>query len=137
LEIQEAMEEIGYMFKHEKQNAYLLALKFISWKTRLYEECTEPQNITNELFELLDKGGLSILFYTLEGNEKKSIEGKPTFYSKAIMATKESSSCLDALVANGLFDKTRVFTGKKILVGIAALLEDRKLRLKVLMEKKY
>ena len=87
-------------------------------------------NTTKYIFELLDKGGLSILFYTLEGNEKTSIKERHIFYSKAVIAAKESSSCLDVLVANEVFDKMRVFPGKKILVGIVALLEDRKSRLK-------
>lgn len=127
------MDDIDNMFQHEKQNAYLLALKFICWKTALFDDCTDPRNETKDIFDLLDKGGLSILFYTLEGNEKTSLEEKQILFSKAIIAAKESSSCLDVLVANKGFEKTRINSGKKILIGIVALLEDRKSRFKGLI----
>lgn len=124
------MIELGYMFKHEKQNAYLLALKFISWKTVLFDDCSGLKTADRVIFELMDKGGLSILFYTLQGNEKTVIQEKDSLFAKAVLAAKTSSSCLDALVANGIFDKIRIIPGKKILVAIVALLEDRQSRFK-------
>ena len=110
-------------FDHEKLDVYQLELRFIAWVTPLFEEvknCRRPR--TAEVCDHLDRGSLSALLNTAEGNGKRQRPVRAKFFDDARGSATECAGCLDALVAKGVFEAVRVQEGKELLLRVVSML---------------
>jgi four helix bundle protein len=93
-----------YRFDHEKLDVYQLELQFIAWATPLIEEVkASAGSKVREVCNHLDRASLSALFNTAEGNGKRQSKLRGRFFDDARGSAAECASCLDALVAKGVF----------------------------------
>jgi four helix bundle protein len=112
-----------YLFDHERLDVYQLELQFITWVTALIEEAKErAKGKTREICDQLDRASLSALLNTAEGNGKRQRQGRAKFFDDARGSATECAGCLDALVAKGVFEPSRIADGKAILVRIVSIL---------------
>ncbi len=111
------------LFDHEKLDVYHLELAFISWVTTLFEElkdCKAPR--VAEVCDHLDRGSLSSLFNTAEGNGKRQRATRAKFFDDARGSATECAGCLDALVAKRVCVARRLVEGKQMLARIVGML---------------
>jgi four helix bundle protein len=112
-----------YAFDHEKLDVYQLELQFIAWVTPLIEEAKErARGKTREVCDQLDRASLSALLNTAEGNGKRQRPVRAKFFDDARGSATECAGCLDALVAKGVFEPSRIAGGKAILARIVSIL---------------
>ena len=111
------------IFDHEKLEVYQLELKFISWVTPLIIEVKKsPEAMIREVCDHLDRGSLSMLFNTAEGNGKRQSKQRAKFLDDARGSACECAACLDALVAKGHCPVDRIIEGKQMLFRIVGML---------------
>jgi len=108
---------------HEQLDVYHLELEFIRWVTPLITEVKEVDSPSvREVCDHLDRGSLSALFNTAEGNGKRRMKLRARFFDDARGSATECSACLDALVAKEVCPMERVANGKELLVRIVSML---------------
>ena len=111
------------MFDHERLDVYQLELQFIAWVTDVLEEVSKAaRGKTAEVCDQLDRASLSALLNSAEGNGKRQRQGRAKYFDAARGSTTECAGCLDALVAKRAATEERILEGKKMLVGIVAML---------------
>ncbi|WP_395750396.1 four helix bundle protein [Prosthecobacter sp.] len=111
------------LFDHEKLDVYRLELEFISWLTDLFDELREKKTARlSEVLDQLDRGSLSQLLNTAEGNGKRVSQLRARFFDDARGSTTECAACLDALVAKRACGSKRIEEGKAMLVRIVSML---------------
>jgi len=114
---------MAVMFDHEKLEVYQLELKFVSWAAKLIAEVmASGAPRVAETCDHLDRGSLSALFNTAEGNGKRQRQVRARYFDDARGSVMECASCLDALVAKGASTEERVREGKEMLVRIYSML---------------
>ena len=110
-------------FDHEKLFVYRELLRFITWVTPLIEEAKlVGRGKSSEVCDQLDRASLSALLNTAEGNGKRQGQVRARFFDDARGSATECAACLDALVAKGIFNSTRIVEGKTMLIPIATML---------------
>ena len=110
-------------FDHEKLDVYRLLLEFIGWVSRLLEEVKQAgKGQMGEVRGQLHRASLSALLNTAEGNGKRRRPGRAKFFDDARGSATECAACLDALVAMGCCQGSRVEDGKTMLVRIVSML---------------
>jgi four helix bundle protein len=112
------------VFDHEKLDVYQLELQFIAWVTVLFDELDEQPRGRKiaEVVGQLDRGSLSALLNTAEGNGKRQRRSRAKYFDDARGSATECAGCLDALVAKRACGKDRVSEGKEMLVRIVSML---------------
>jgi four helix bundle protein len=75
-----------------------------------------------EVCDQLDRGSLSALLNTAEGNGKRQSRQRAKFFDDARGSAVECAGCLDALVAKGLTQPRRIIDGKTMLWRIVSML---------------
>jgi four helix bundle protein len=114
------------MFDHEKLDVYQLELQFIRWLTVLISEiktnARKTHTIIAEVCDQLDRGSLSSLLNTAEGNGKRQLPVRAKYFDDARGSAAECAACLDALVAKEACTAERVQEGKQMLARIVAML---------------
>lgn len=110
-------------FDHEKLQVYQLELEFISWLTDLFTEiqAAKVPRLT-EVIDQLDRGSLSALLNTAEGNGRRASQQRVRFFDDARGSATECAACLDALVAKRACKADRVEKGKDMLLSIVSIL---------------
>jgi len=92
-------------------------LEFIAWVTPLLEEVKAAVGAkTTEVRDQLDRASLSALLNTAEGNGRRQRPQRAKFFDDARGSATECAACLDALVAKGACEVSRIADGK----GLAA-----------------
>ena len=110
-------------FDHEKLDVYQLELKFIAWADILIEEVEAAAGRrVRHVTDHLDRGSLSMLFNTAEGNGKRQRFTRGKFFDDARGSTGGCAGCLDALVARRACAVERTAEGKEMLVRIFEML---------------
>ncbi|MFH1730494.1 MAG: four helix bundle protein [Planctomycetota bacterium] len=110
-------------FDHEKLDVYQLELPLLSWVTELIDEVRNTHGAkAREPLDHLDRGSLSTLFNTAEGNGKRQRRVRAKFFDDARGSGTECAACLDALVAKGFCKSERVARGKELLFRIVSML---------------
>jgi four helix bundle protein len=111
------------LFDHEKLDVYQLELRFIAWVTPLLEEAKAKNRVkTAEVCDQLDRASLSSLLNTTERNGKRQRQIRAKFFDDARGSATECAACLDALVAKGACDTSRIGEGKELLFRIVSIL---------------
>jgi four helix bundle protein len=110
------------LFDHEKLDVYQVELQFLAWVTPLLEEIRVSSASSCEVRDQLDRGSLSMLLNTAEGNGKRQNRSRAKFFDDARGSTTECAACLDALVAKSLASPDRIREGKEMLFRIASML---------------
>jgi len=114
------------MFDHEKLDVYQLELQFIRWLTVLMAEMRPSARksgiLIAEVCDQPDRGSLSSLLNTAEGNGKRQLPVRAKYFDDARGSAKECAACLDALAAKGVCTADRVQEGKEMLARIVAML---------------
>ena len=114
---------MGLMFDHEKLEVYQLELRFVTWVTPFLADVKKAGGaLVREACDHLDRGSLSALFNTAEGNGKRQRQVRAKFFDDARGSAGECAACLDALVAKGACPAQQVSEGKEMLVRIAQML---------------
>src|ERR1043166_8476253 len=110
-------------FDHEKLDVYQLELRFIAWVTPLFEEVKNRHRPrTDEVCDQLDRGSLSALLNTAEGNGKRQRQVRAKFFDDARRSATECAACLDALVAKAVVAANWVLEGNALLLRIVSIL---------------
>jgi len=110
-------------FDHEKPDVYQLELQFVTWVTELLQELRKEAGPTiREECDHLNRGSLSSLFNTAEGNGKRRRQVRVRFFDDAPGSATECAACLDALVAKGVCTRRRVREGKVLLFRVVSML---------------
>lgn len=110
-------------FDHEKLQVYQLELEFISWLTDLFAEIQASKAPRlSEVIDQLDRGSLSALLNTAEGNGRRASQQRVRFFDDARGSSTECAACLDALVAKRACKAERVSEGKDMLLSIVSIL---------------
>ena len=110
-------------FDHEKLKVYKLELEFVAWTGTLLQEVRkEHKAYAREICDHLDRGSLSALLNTAEGNGKRQGRSRAKFFDDARGSSMECAACLDAFVARGISTVQRVRDGKSMLFGIVSML---------------
>ena len=111
------------LFDHERLRVYQLLLEFVTWATNLMDEVKARKDVdTREPRDHLDRGSLSALFNTAEGNGKRQRKVRARYFDDARGSATECAACLDALVAKGACTPERVLEGKQMLVRCVQML---------------
>lgn len=110
-------------FDHEKLQVYQLELQFISWLTDLFAEIQASKTPRlSEVIDQLDRGSLSALLNTAEGNGRRASQQRVRFFDDARGSATESAACLDAIVAKRACRAERIDEGKDMLLSIVSIL---------------
>ena len=111
------------VFDHEKLQVYHLELEFIRWVTTLLKEIKAQRlPLQREACDQLDRGSLSALLNTAEGNGRRASKQRARFFDDARGSATECAACLDALVAKDACGSERTDEGKALLVRIVSML---------------
>ena len=112
-----------YLFDHEKLEVYQLELKFVTWVTDLMDEAkASAGSKATEPCDHLDRGSLSFLYNTAEGNGRRHPKMRARFFGDARGSALECAACLDSLVAKRIATIERVDQGKRLLHRIVSIL---------------
>jgi len=110
------------IFDHEKLDVYQVELSFIGWVSDLLSETKDAgADFRREVCDQLDRASLSALLNTAEGNGKRQGKQRAKFFDDARGSAVESAACLDAPVAKGLAEPTRIVNGKAMLLRIVGM----------------
>ena len=110
-------------FDHERLDVYRVELEFIAWVTPLLEEVKATTSAkTVEVRDQLDRASLSALLNTAEGNGRRQRPQRAKFFDDARGSATECAACLDALVAKGACEVSRIADGKDLLLRIVSML---------------
>ena len=111
------------IFDHEKLEVYQLEVEFIKWVTVLLKEIrTQQLPLLREACDQLDRGSLSALLNTAEGNGRRATKQRARFFDDARGSATECAACLDALVAKDACSNERIAEGKGLLARIVSML---------------
>ena len=111
------------IFDHERLDVYKVELEFVAWATTLLKEVKHSADSAyREVCDQLDRGSLSALLNTAEGNGKRQGRQRAKFFDDARGSAVECAGCLDALVAKGLTQPRRIIDGKTMLWRIVSML---------------
>jgi four helix bundle protein len=111
------------IFDHERLDVYKVELEFVAWATILLKEVKHSADSAyREVCDQLDRGSLSALLNTAEGNGKRQSRQRAKFFDDARGSAVECAWCLDALVAKGLTQPRRIIDGKTMLWRIVSML---------------
>ena len=114
------------LFDHEHLDVYRISLDFVRWSSDLMDAIRERENIRpakySEILDHLDRGGLSILFNTAEGNGHRQMKQRAKFFDDARGSATECAACLDALVARRVCVDSEIHDGKVLLLRIVSML---------------
>ena len=111
-------------FDHEKLDVYHLELRFITWVTTLLAKIKQrrPDARITDVVDQLDRGSISALLNTAEGNGRRQRRTRARFFDDARGSTTECAACLDALVAKGVCSGGEIDESKQLLLRIASML---------------
>ena len=77
---------------------------------------------TTEVRDQLGRASLSALLNTAEGNGRRQRPQRAKFFDDARGSATECAACLDALVAKGACEVSRIADGKDLLLRIVSML---------------
>lgn len=111
-------------FDHEKLDVYQLELLFLSWLVPLLTKIKQGKADLRptEIIDHLDRGSLSALLNTAEGNGRRQRQTRARFFDDARGSVTECAACLDALVARRTCTKEEIDEGKQMLLRMASML---------------
>lgn len=114
-------------FDHEELDVYQIELGFITWVTALLTKIKQRPADARiaEVSDQLDRGSLSSLLNTAEGNGRRQRRTRAKFFDDARGSVTECAACLDALVAKGACTEQEIQEGKEMLLCIASTLTKR------------
>ena len=85
------------IFDHERLDVYKVELEFVAWATILLKEVKQSADSAyREVCDQLDRGSLSALLNTAEGNGKRQSRQRAKFFDDARDSAFECVACLAA-----------------------------------------